>query len=115
MGKTGKRRSSPGPLEPPAAKAPAVGTGANPASRTAAAPTVDDGGMGELEGVEDDGGESDGDEVVSEAESSDFDGDEERASRLHPSPRCQRRARSPLLCAARGRDELTGSLTLLTP
>lgn len=39
--------------------------------------------MGELDGVEDDQNDSDDEEVVSEAESSDFDGDEDSALSPH--------------------------------
>lgn len=74
----GKRRSSPGPLDLPAAKASAVGDA--PSRPAADGPTN---GMGELDGVEDDQNDSDDDEVVSEAESSDFDGDEDSALSPH--------------------------------
>lgn len=118
MGKPGKRRSSPGPLETPAAKAAAVGAGDAP-SRPAADAGADE-GMGEFEdgGVEDDDGESDGDEVVSEAESSDFDGDEDRTSpfsRFGAALRASSEGSSPSSSSQPAAHDLSAAPDRLTP
>lgn len=75
-----KRRSSPGPSSSQPKKSVAFGEGSRPSAAGGPSANLNDDGMGEIDGVEDD--ESSEGEVVDDDEEDSSDGDEDRKSQL---------------------------------